>query len=192
MALVTLALGLVFVLFAFGVRSFIHYKRTGSLGCRGFTGRIGSLEWFGGALFAIAMVLALVAPLLRLGDPTTIEWVRVLPLVLGIVGTLHAQIAMGASWRVGVSASERTELVRRGPFRWVRNPIFTWMIVAVAGVALTVPSWVSVAALVALVVAIEIQVRAVEEPYLLRTHGREYAEYAATTGRFVPFVGKLS
>jgi protein-S-isoprenylcysteine O-methyltransferase Ste14 len=40
-------------------------------------------------------------------------------------------------------------------------------------------------------VALEIQVRAVEEPYLLRTHPEEYAEYLARAGRFVPGVGRL-
>jgi SAM-dependent methyltransferase len=41
-------------------------------------------------------------------------------------------------------------------------------------------------------VALEVQVRLVEEPYLLRTHGRAYAEYGARTGRFVPGLGRLA
>ena len=35
------------------------------------------------------------------------------------------------------------------------------------------------------------QVRAVEEPHLLATHGRAYADYAARVGRFVPGIGRL-
>jgi protein-S-isoprenylcysteine O-methyltransferase Ste14 len=46
-------------------------------------------------------------------------------------------------------------------------------------------------ALWALVVALEVQVRLVEEPYLLRTHGAHYAEYASRVGRFVPGFGRL-
>jgi hypothetical protein len=33
-------------------------------------------------------------------------------------------------------------------------------------------------------------VRAVEEPYLARVHGRAYREWAATAGRFVPILGR--
>jgi protein-S-isoprenylcysteine O-methyltransferase Ste14 len=45
---------------------------------------------------------------------------------------------------------------------------------------------------VGLLAALEIQVRGVEEPYLLRTHGEAYRRYAAATGRFLPGIGRLS
>ena len=50
-------------------------------------------------------------------------------------GTFAAQLAMSRSWRIGVGPEERTELVTRGAFALVRNPIFSWMIVAGVGVA---------------------------------------------------------
>jgi hypothetical protein len=43
----------------------------------------------------------------------------------------------------------------------------------------------------ALVAAVQLQVRAVEEPHLRATHGDAYAAYAARTGRFVPRIGRL-
>ena len=48
------------------------------------------------------------------------------------------------------------------------------------------------AGFVLLVVTIELQVRAVEEPYLLATHGDAYRDYLASVGRFVPGVGRLA
>jgi protein-S-isoprenylcysteine O-methyltransferase Ste14 len=44
----------------------------------------------------------------------------------------------------------------------------------------------------ALVLALEIQVRLVEEPHLLRAHGSAYGEYASRVGRFVPGLGRLA
>ena len=38
---------------------------------------------------------------------------------------------------------------------------------------------------------VQLQVRVVEEPYLLATHGKTYAAYAARVGRFVPGAGRL-
>jgi protein-S-isoprenylcysteine O-methyltransferase Ste14 len=98
---------------------------------------------------------------------------------LGLAGTLIAQLAMGDSWRVGVDESERTELVTSGPFAVVRNPIFAAMIPTSLGLTLLVPNVVALAAFLGLVTALELQVRFVEEPYLMRTHGERYLLYAS-------------
>jgi protein-S-isoprenylcysteine O-methyltransferase Ste14 len=99
---------------------------------------------------------------------------------------------MGASWRIGVDADEKTELVSTGPFTLVRNPIFSAMVTAFAGLALLVPNAATAAGVAALVAAIEVQVRLVEEPYLIKTHGERYLRYASRVGRFVPLVGRLT
>lgn len=186
---VAIALEIVFLLLAFGVRSVLHYRRTGNAGFRGLSGEPLSAEWWGGVAFALALVFAAIAPVRA--EPAPFEPVRVVLFVVGLLGTLHAQRAMGTSWRIGVDDREQTALVDRGPFRWVRNPIFTWMAVALVGLVVMIPNAWSLAALLAMVVAIELQVRLVEEPYLLRTHGESYARYAARTGRFLPLVGRL-
>ena len=79
-----------------------------------------------------------------------------------------------------------------GPFALVRNPIFAAMIPTSLGLALMVPNVVALAGFAALVLALEIQVRMVEEPYLRRVHGQAYASYAARTGRFAPGVGRTN
>ena len=56
------------------------------------------------------------------------------------------------------------------------------MAAAQAGIVLMAPTWVSAAALTALIAAVQLQVRTAEEPYLLTTHGDAYAGYAARTG----------
>jgi len=191
---------LVFGALAFGWRSLVHYRRTGSTGFRGFTGRPGSAEWIGGALFAATCVLSLVAPVadllglvgrVEILDRPGVHVIGLVLFLLGLTGTLWAQLAMGDSWRVGVDTAERTALVRRGPFQLVRNPIFTAMLAGIGGVALMVPNAVALLSVVLLVIGLELHVRLVEEPYLLRTHGTAYRDYAAGTGRFVPGVGRL-
>lgn len=109
----------------------------------------------------------------------------------GIVLSLLAQHALGVSWRIGVDESERTALVTTGIFARVRNPFFTASGLVAVGLVLMVPSVLAIAACAALVVAVELQVRVVEEPYLLRVQGAIYSEYARRTGRFVPGVGSI-
>jgi protein-S-isoprenylcysteine O-methyltransferase Ste14 len=180
----------------FGVRSAVQYRRTGSAGFRGISGTPAQAGWWGGVLFVVAMMAGLGGPLLAVlgvtpvGPPLAVQLLGLVLAGAGFAATLAAQTGMGASWRIGVDPAERTDLVTTGVFASVRNPIFSAMVAAQAGVALMVPTWVSLSALVALVAAVQLQVRAVEEPYLLATHGAVYADYAARTGRFVSGLGR--
>lgn len=200
MPIVALAALTLFLLLAFGLRGWVHYRRTGTTGFVGVSRSAGAPEWLGGALFVLALAAAMAAPLLELGgtvsasklfDAAPAYAVGFALYGLGVAATLWAQFAMGDSWRIGVDGTARTALVASGPFRWVRNPIYTAMTVATLGLVLLVPNLVALAALVALVLALEIQVRLVEEPYLARTHGADYLRYAAHTGRFVPRIGRF-
>ena len=200
MAWTALGLYLLYLLLAFGLRTLIQWRRTGSTGFHGVGGSPGSAEWIAGVGFTLALALGASAPVLALLD--IVEPIEALDdarlhviglwlALAGIALTFYAQVAMGTSWRIGVDESERTDLVTSGPFALVRNPIFAAMIPTGLGLALLVPSVVALAGFAALVTALELQVRVVEEPYLLRVHGATYAEYAQRTGRFVPGVGRL-
>jgi protein-S-isoprenylcysteine O-methyltransferase Ste14 len=200
MPIVALAGYTVFFALAFGWRAVVHYRATGTSGYVGLTGRFGSTEWLGGALFGVAVIGGATAPLAQLLAWVTpwrwhIDGITMAASVglfaLGLAGTLWSQFAMGTSWRIGVDPDAKTDLVARGPFRWIRNPIYTWMAVAAAGLLLVAPNALAMASFALLLIALEIHVRAVEEPYLLRTHGAAYRRYAATTGRFVPGFGRL-
>ena len=201
MTTLALVLYAVYLALAFGLRTVMQLRRTGSTGFHGVGGRPGSAEWLAGVGFVVALVLGVAAPVLALVDVVEpIEaldagWVNVTGAViaiLGIAATLYAQVAMGTSWRVGVDPAERTELVTTGPFAVVRNPIFAAMIPTALGLVLLVPSWVAIVGLVGLIVALELQVRVVEEPYLRRAQGHAYVEYASRVGRFFPGIGRLS
>ena len=199
MSVAALVLYLVGLAMTFGLRTWLQIRRTGSSGFHGISGRPGSLRWWAGVLFVLALVLGAAALALAVADvlpePAGPDGLAIIGLVLaigGFAGVMAAQTGMGTSWRIGVKETERTELVTDGLFGVVRNPIFTAMVAAQAGLTLMVPTWLSLAALGCLVVAVELQVRLIEEPYLLQVHGPAYRDYAATTGRFVPGVGRLA
>ncbi|MEU7818666.1 methyltransferase [Pseudonocardia sp. NPDC049154] len=78
-----------------------------------------------------------------------------------------------------------------GVFAQVRNRSSPGMIAALWGLWALAPAWPGLVAAVAMIVAVELQVRRVEEPYLLATHGAAYRADAATVGRLVPGVGRL-
>ena len=195
------ALGLMvaYLLLAFGVRVAVALRTTGSTGISSLGGAPPA-ELIGGAMFFTGVFLGGANPALALADvievwdeldTTAAHVAGFASCAVGIAGTFLAQMAMGASWRIGVDPAERTELVTGGVFALCRNPIYTFMVISWLGFALLVPTWVALAAGVLLVAGLEIQVRLVEEPHLLRSHGEPYRTYARRVGRFVPGLGRL-
>ncbi len=188
------------LILTFGVRIAVQLHRTGSTGVLGFAADATPLERFAGVLFVAGLVAGAAAPLLALLgvlepiaalDGSVGHAIGILLGVGGVLLTFGAQLAMGDSWRIGVDPEERTELVTGGPFGLVRNPIYSAMLPTVFGLALMVPNVLAIVAFVTLLTALELQVRLVEEPYLLQVHGEEYASYATRVGRFVPGLGLL-
>lgn len=192
-----LALFVLYVLVGFGIRTAVQIRRTGDSGFRGLSGSPGSAERWAGVLFATALVAGVLAPIAGLLGLSAISALELRPVqaagaalaTLGILGTFITQRDMGDNWRVGVDEDERTELVTSGSFAMVRNPIFAAMLVTGAGIALVVPNGIALGGWVLLLLAIELQVRVVEEPYLRRHHGEPYQRYVARVGRFLPGVG---
>lgn len=194
-----LTLFIVYLLLGFVVRTWLQRRRTGDGGFRGISGRPGSPKWVAGLSFVIAVVAGALGPVSALAglapmgllDIAATRWTGAVLAMAGILATLVVQLQMGTSWRIGVDESERTDLVTDGTFAVIRNPVFTAMALTGAGLALMTPNVVALAGFIMLLLALQLQVRVVEEPYLIRMHGDTYRGYAATTGRFVPGLGRI-
>ena len=107
----------------------------------------------------------------------------------GLAVVVLAQAQMGASWRIGID-ERPTGLVTHGLYRFSRNPIYLGMVAVTVGVALVAPSgWTTMGALLSYVV-VGFQARA-EEEHLSRMHGDDFRAWAARTGRFLPWFGRL-
>lgn len=121
-----------------------------------------------------------------------IVWLEVFELkVIGLsvmgfalLWTATAQMQMGKSWRIGIDAENRTELVEKGLFAALRNPIFLGMRLALWGFFLTLPSAVTLAAVVLADLLMQIQVR-LEEDFLRGEHGEKYTEFCSRVRRWL-------
>lgn len=174
-----------------------HANRGGGPVNRG-TDRPGTPQWWSRVLGGVGMLFAVAAPVFELLgmqaipvlDHLAVRLTGLVLMVAGIGAILIAQAAMGASWRADVDPDMSTDLVTTGPFRWVRNPIFTSTAITFVGLALMVPNALAVVMVLVSLASLQLQVRLVEEPHLRRTHGDAYARYAARTGRFVSGLGR--
>ncbi len=118
---------------------------------------------------------------------------------LGVVATvlLAAGLLLGL-WAItvfgrGVTPSplpaETASLVTRGPYRWMRHPMYTAVTILCAGLVVRSRSWIGVVVLA--VVAGFFAYKARWEEHRLTARYPSYAEYATRVGRFLPGVGRI-
>ncbi len=105
--------------------------------------------------------------------------------VAGVALALWARLSIGRNWSGIVTLKEDHRLIRSGPYAWVRHPIYTGIIVAMAGTALVNRRWAGLLAVVTITMAFFMKSR-IEEQLMKRTFGSEYDLYRQHTGAFLP------
>jgi len=140
--------------------------------------------------FVAAYALRGPAPLGVWPFPAATAWLGLGVALAGLVLVAMAQRQMGASFRIGIDDAE-TALVQNGLFGVVRNPIFSALLVLLAGMFLAVPCLWTLGLWIVSAVTVSKQVR-LEEDHLLDQHGEAYRRYASQVGRFVPGIGRLA
>jgi protein-S-isoprenylcysteine O-methyltransferase len=99
-----------------------------------------------------------------------------------------AIVSLGRYFRREVTIEPGQRVVRRGPYRVLRHPSYTGLLLSLVGLGLAFGSWVG-ASIVFLAVLVGMLPRIrVEERALARAFGAEYTAYAASTWRLVPYV----
>jgi protein-S-isoprenylcysteine O-methyltransferase Ste14 len=200
MGLWVIALYGVYAVLGVLLRLWIQRRRTGSTGFKILRAKRFSIAWiavtvlavaaFGGIAGAILDLAGIIRPIAALDSPLG-HIVGVFVFLSALAAQFYSQTTMGDSWRIGVDQNESPALVTRGPFAFVRNPIYSAAAIMSIALFLVLPNILMICSLVAQTVGVELQVRGVEEPYLLNNHHRQYRDYATRVGRFVPFIGRL-
>ena len=91
-------------------------------------------------------------------------------------------------WAIIVTIEKDHELIERGPFRIVRHPSYTGVLLAFVGFALSLRNWAALLVILLPIGAAFIHRINVEEDALSRALSRRYADYMKRTKRLVPFV----
>jgi protein-S-isoprenylcysteine O-methyltransferase Ste14 len=104
----------------------------------------------------------------------------------GIALRQWAIAVLGRYFTVDVRVQEGQTVVDRGPYRWVRHPSYTGLILVFVGLGLALGNWASLV-VVAVVPAIGIVIRIrYEERTLLAGLGEPYRRYAESRPRLFP------
>ena len=108
-------------------------------------------------------------------------------LIAGLAFSAWARQVLGRNWSGRVTIKEDHELVTRGPYAWVRHPIYTGALLAITGTALAygrIGGLISIG----LILAVFLRKIHLEEKAMGGHFGERYAEYRRRTKALIPYI----
>ena len=177
------------LVFAWVIAEFVLAIKTRAARSAGGQSRGGSFRvmW---AVIALSMGSAMAAQLSnapRLPAPMNVRLTAgSVVLLLGLVFRLWSILVLGRYFSVDVAIQESHEIVRRGPYRYLRHPSYTGLMIGFLGFGIALGNWLSLFLAVFPTTAVILYRISVEEQALLAEFGEEYERYRAATKRLVP------
>jgi protein-S-isoprenylcysteine O-methyltransferase Ste14 len=108
--------------------------------------------------------------------------------LLGIALRQWSVLTLGRFFTVQVQVTSDQTVVDTGPYRWVRHPSYTAIIISFVGIGVALENWLSLLVLIVVpTVGLVVRIR-VEERALLAALGEPYREFSATRARLIPNV----
>lgn len=123
--------------------------------------------------------------------PPSLRWGGVILGLVAAVAELWTLRSLGPNLTDTVVTRKAHTLVTRGPYRWVRHPFYDCMVLFTTAAALMMANWFVLAAGIVTFALLAIRSRT-EEQKLLERFGEPYRAYRASTGRFIPGIGRVA
>jgi protein-S-isoprenylcysteine O-methyltransferase Ste14 len=114
-------------------------------------------------------------------------WIGVGLLAAGLSFSILARRYLGRNWSGTVTLKEDHELIRTGPYRWVRHPIYTGILLGFVGSAVALAEWRGLVAAALVTIAFLLKIR-LEERWMIETFGDAYRRYRREVKALIPFV----
>lgn len=114
-----------------------------------------------------------------------VRWAGVAIMVVGMAIAVWARVHLGTNWSGVVTLKEGHELIRTGPYRNIRHPIYTGILIAFLGNAIVNGQVRGLIALAIIWASFFIKARR-EETFLAQEFGSKFDEHTRLTGMFFP------
>jgi protein-S-isoprenylcysteine O-methyltransferase Ste14 len=114
-------------------------------------------------------------------------WIGTALTAAGLGFSIVARIWLGRNWSGLVTLKQGHELIRIGPYAWVRHPIYTGLLLALIGTAIAVGKWRALLGLALIIVGVVRKI-GIEERFLSEQFGDDYKRYRAEVPALVPYL----
>ena len=119
--------------------------------------------------------------------PTAAAPLGTLIVAAGLAFMVYARVHLGMYWSGRITLKEGHQLIRTGPYRTVRHPIYTGLLTGILGTAVTQGQVAGILALALVTAAYAIKIRR-EEAALKTQFGEEYERFQREVSALIPFV----
>lgn len=138
---------------------------------------IGSESWFQGSvlgarMYPASLPIALLGALLVIG---------------GVFFACWARYVIGSNWSSEVQVKQGHELIERGPYAYVRHPIYTGLLLAFLGTAMAIGEWRGLLSLAIVAASFWFKLR-LEERWMRENFGQAYTDYMRRVKALIPGV----
>jgi protein-S-isoprenylcysteine O-methyltransferase Ste14 len=117
----------------------------------------------------------------------SIQGFGIILVVAGLGFAVWARLHLGRNWSSQITLKQDHELIRSGPYGVVRHPIYSGLLVAVLGTAITIGEWRGLVALACVLLGV-LRKLGVEERWLSELFPDAYARYRREVPALVPFI----
>jgi protein-S-isoprenylcysteine O-methyltransferase Ste14 len=119
--------------------------------------------------------------------PDSVHWMGVACFFIAIAWLLWMFHTLGRNLTDTVVTRRNATFVDYGPYRFVRNPMYTGILMAGVSLGLALGTWLIPAATGVMFTLLALRTKT-EEIYLVERFGNQYRDYMARVGRFLPNV----
>lgn len=112
-------------------------------------------------------------------------WLGAAITAAGLLFAIWARHDLGANWSRSVTIKQDHELITSGPYRLVRHPIYTGLLLAFLGSAIAITQYRGLVALVLVFISLWYKLR-LEERWMREQFGESYDAYSRHTSALVP------
>lgn len=148
-----------------------------------------AVVWGSGIFFFLYLSCAVLCQKIHFGALDR-EWWRTLGVVLFVIGAalrLWAIAALGSLHSGFVTIQAGHQLIRSGPYRWLRHPSYLGGLIATVAIPPIFGSWFPLLAIPGALVALKWRIED-EEKLLSETFALEFEDYKKGTWRLIPFI----
>jgi protein-S-isoprenylcysteine O-methyltransferase Ste14 len=150
---------------------------------------LSSVVWIwlaiGVSVIAANAALFLVPPRFP-GNSSAYTALAAILILAGIGIRWWAIVSLGRFFSVDIALQEQHQVVQEGPYRWVRHPAYTGLLIIFLGMGIAFTNWVSLILVIVPITTLFLYRIKIEEDVLSEEFGTAYLEYRKKTKRLLP------